>query len=364
MTTMEKRKNFIINTIYAALIIAIVYIAIKYALGLLMPFLIGFLVALLLKPAIRFVSEKLHIHKKVVAIVLVLLFYIVAGFLLSWIGLRAFHTLKDGIVRLPEIYTENIEPAIRDLLDNTQEIMATLDPALLQTIGNITSSLSQSMESVVSNISSAVIRFLSSSVASVPGLFMGVMFAIISSLFFAADYSKITGSVARLFPPQKQGLLAELKAFVTGIGFKYVKAYAILMAVTFTELTAGLTLLGIDGAAVIAALTAIVDILPVFGTGTVLIPWAVFELIKGDTALAIGLAVLYGVITVVRNILEPRLVGKQIGLHPIVMLMSIYVGAKVFGFIGIFALPVAVVIIKHLYDYNKHANDPAPAETA
>ncbi|HWR23413.1 MAG TPA: sporulation integral membrane protein YtvI [Feifaniaceae bacterium] len=363
MTIIEKRKNFIINVLYAALIIAIVYISIKYLLGLLLPFLIGFTVPMLLKPAINFVSEKLHLHKKTVAIVLILLFYIVAGFFLSWIGLKAFNALKDGIIRLPEIYIAYIEPAIHDIFDYTEEATARLDPAMIQTIGNIASVLSQSVESVISNISSTVIRFLSSSAASVPGLFMGVIVAIISSLFFAVDYGKITGYLIKLFPAQRQGVFAEIKAFATGIGLKYVKAYLALITITFLELAAGLSLLRVDGAVTIAALIAVIDILPVLGTGTVVIPWAVIELIKGNTALAVGLAVLYGIIAVVRNILESKLVGKQIGLHPLVMLMSIYIGAKVFGFIGIFALPVAVVILKHLYDHKKQPDNPASAET-
>lgn len=94
------------------MIIFIVFIVIKYVLGLLMPFIIGFIVALLLKPVIDFTSEKLHVHKKAVAVVLILLFYGVAGFFVSWIGLRFLAELKDGIIKLPEIYAMDIELAV------------------------------------------------------------------------------------------------------------------------------------------------------------------------------------------------------------------------------------------------------------
>jgi sporulation integral membrane protein YtvI len=353
MIEMEKRKNFIINIIYFTLIIAIVYIAIKYVLGLVMPFIIGFIVALLLKPAIYYVSEKLHVNKKAVAVAVILLSYGAAGFFVSWIGIRLAAELKDGIIKLPEIYSVNIEPAIHDFFENAEKISAKLDPMMVQAIQNMAASLSQSVGSVVSKISSTIIEFISSSVSSLPGLFLGIIFAIISSLFFAMDYSKITGYIIRLFPSQNRNLFAEIKEFATGIGFKYVKAYATLMAVTFAELALGLSVLRVDGAITIAALVAVIDILPVLGTGAVIVPWIIIELIKGNMPFVIGLAVLYLIIVMVRNILEPKLVGKQIGLHPLIMLVCMYVGLKVFGFIGLIALPVTVVIVKHLYDSDK-----------
>jgi len=125
------------------------------------------------------------------------------------------------------------------------------------------------------------------------------------------------------------------------------------MVVTFIELAVGLSLLSVDRAITIAALIAVIDILPVLGTGGVVVPWIIVELIKGNIPFAVGLVVLYLVIIIVRNILEPKLVGNQIGLHPLVMLMCMYVGLKIFGIIGIFVLPVAVVILNHLHDNDK-----------
>jgi sporulation integral membrane protein YtvI len=278
---------------------------------------------------------------------------ITAGFFISWLGVRVVIELKDGIIKLPEIYSMNIEPAINQIFDNTAKMIAKLDPMLVQAIQNIAASLSQSAGTVVSNISSTVIGFMSSSASSLPGLLLGIIFTVISSLFFAMDYSKITGYFVRLFPAQNRNLFSEINKFAAGIGFKYVKAYAILMAVTFAELALGLSILRVDKAILVAALIAVIDLLPVLGTGGVMVPWIIVELIKGNIPFAIGLAVLYLIIIIVRNILEPKLIGKQIGLHPLVMLMCMYVGLKLFGFIGLFALPVAVVIAKQLYDNDK-----------
>lgn len=357
----EKRKAFIINITYFALIIAIVYIALKYALGLLMPFLIGFLVAFLLKRVINFIAKKTRIPRKAVAVFSVLLFYAVAGVLLSWLGIRIFAGLKDMVVKLPEIYLTDIEPAILGLFESMEKAIAGFDPLMVQSIENMAASLTQSMGEVITGISSKVIGYISSAAAFVPGLFLSIIFAVISSVHFAVDHSKITGFITGLFSPKYQKFLTEAKSFASGIGFKYVKAYAALMLLTFTELAVGLSILRVDGALSIAALTAVIDVLPVFGTGIVVIPWSIIELIKGNTPLAIGLAVLYVVITVVRNIMEPKLVGKQIGLHPLIMLICMYVGVRLFGFTGLFALPIIAVIVKYLYDNGKLYFNSKPA---
>ncbi|MDK2967660.1 sporulation integral membrane protein YtvI [Lacrimispora sp.] len=351
--TIDRRKNFIINIIYIVLIIGIVYIFIKHILVLVMPFIIGFLVALVLKPVINFVSTKFHVPHKIASVALVLLSYVGISSLVSWVGVRFVILIKNSIVRLPETYAIQIEPAIRDIFENVENVSAKLDPMMVQVIQDIAASISQSTGSVITKISSTVIDFISSSVSFLPGLFLGIIFAVISSLFFAIDYNKITAYLSNLLPSKNPGLFTEIKGMATGIGFKYVKAYAILMAVTFAELAIGLLLLRVDGAIEVAALIAVIDFLPVLGTGGVVIPWIFIELIQGNFPLAFGLTALYLLITVVRNILEPKLIGEQIGLHPLIMLICMYVGMKIFGFVGLIALPVTIVVIKYLYDNDK-----------
>ncbi|MGB4659575.1 MAG: AI-2E family transporter, partial [Mobilitalea sp.] len=176
---------------------------------------------------------------------------------------------------------------------------------------------------------------------------------IISSLFFAIDSDKIESYIKMKFPNKINVIVIEAKAFAVNIGPKYVKGYFILMCVTFLELSLGLLLLKVKGSILLAALIAILDILPLIGTGGVVIPWIIISFINGNSSLALGLLVLYLIITIVRNILEPKIVGAQIGLHPLIMLISMFIGAKIFGFSGMIALPVGVVVLKHLYDNGK-----------
>ena len=122
------------------------------------------------------------------------------------------------------------------------------------------------------------------------------------------------------------------------------------MFITFTELCIGLTILRVDNAPVIAGIIAVIDIMPVLGTGGVVIPWTLISLVTGDFFRAIGLIIMYVIILVVRNIIEPKIVGSQVGLHPVITLASMFIGLHFFGIIGMFGFPVALSVIKNLND--------------
>ena len=163
------------------------------------------------------------------------------------------------------------------------------------------------------------------------------------------DYYKITSFIVGLIPQRGKDMLFKVKEHGIDVLLKFGKAYAILLFITFVELSIGLSLLQIEYSVLIAAGTALVDILPVLGTGTILIPWGVVNLLLGNFPLGIGLLVLYAIITVVRQTLEPRVVGKQIGLYPLVTLMCMFVGSYLFGIVGLFGLPIAVTIVVQLH---------------
>jgi len=351
--TISQKKDFIINIVYITFITLIIYIFLKYVLILVMPFIIGYLIAILIRPAIKFVSGKLHIPQKLAAVFLILLSYIGIGLFVSLVGVRFLVLIKSIIVRLPEIYALQIEPSFSNIFDSVEKASSKLDPMMVQVIQDMAASISQSSGLVFSKVSSTVIEFISTSVSFLPGLFLGIIFSVISSLYFSIDYNKIFIYISNKLLPKNSSFLVELKILVTAIGFKYVKAYAKLMAVTFVELSVGLLLLRVEGAIMVAAFIAIIDFFPVLGTGGVIIPWVIIELIQGNFPIALGLIALYITITIVRNLLEPKLIGSQIGLHPLVMLISMYVGVKIFGFVGLVALPITIVVIKYLYDNNK-----------
>lgn len=345
--SIQKRKEFIINVVYFALIIVMVYLSIKYLLGLLLPFIIGLGVAALLHPAARTISRRMKLPGKMVAVLLVVLFYAALCFVFSWMGIHFFTAVKSLLMELPRLYASVIDPALNTFFNRMEKMAEGLEPSAAQVIRDMAGAFSGSAGTIVSGISTAAIQGISSAISSIPSLIISIVFALISTLFFAMDYDRITGYIRKRFSGKANRYARETKVFAFSIGSKYIKGYSILLLITFIELFIGLTILGIEKALYAAAMIALIDLLPVFGTGAILIPWVFVEFISGNSSLAIGLLALYLTIITVRNVLEPKIVGQQIGLHPVVMLICIFVGAKVFGIAGMIALPICAVALVH-----------------
>ena len=348
-----RRKKFIVNVLYFGLAAALIYIAVKYVLALVVPFIIGFLFSLMLRPAIRFISKKTHLPYGAAAVILSLLLYAAICLLLIFLGAKIVLVLQTGFTSLPEIYAQRIAPMLGSLFGRLQNLSVKFDPNISQVVQNITSSVTSSVGSVVSGFSTSVIVFLSSTVFSLPGILLAALLSVISTVFFAMDSGKIAGYIDKLMPSSMRQNAATLRRVTGCIGKKYVKSYSIILAVTFVELSVGLLIMGVGNAIIIAALIAVVELVPLVGMGVVMIPWIIVKLAQGQTGFAIGLAVTYGVIIIVRNVMEPRIVGHEIGVHPLAMLISMYVGLQLFGFIGIFALPILLVVSKSFYEERK-----------
>lgn len=349
----EKKREFIINVLYALIVTGIVFTVIKYGLVWFLPFVIGFTIAFILKPFINAISRKTNIDRKPIAALVVLIFYGTVGVLITYIGVKLALATKDIFMEFPSIYSTSIEPAIFSWFKDIEEIIAKLNPEMVQSIQDMAGALLSSLGTIVTKISTGVIGIVSSMFSYVPTFFITVIFSIISSFFFAIDYPKITNFIIRQFSPKGKSIIFDIKSYIVGTMFKFIKAYSILLSITFVELSLGLSILSIDNAITIAALIAILDIFPVIGTGGILIPWALIEFIRGNIYMTIGLLLIYFIVLIVRNILEPKIVGQQIGLHPVLMLICIFIGAKLFGFMGIFILPIIAIIIKSLNDSGK-----------
>ena len=203
---------------------------------------------------------------------------------------------------------------------------------------------------------------------------MAVVIGIIAWILFTKDYDKVVHFIKLQLPAKHKNLLSETKQLFSKTIVKMLRAYALIMFITFCELFLGFTVMNTIGimhnayAVVIAIGIAIFDILPVAGSGGILIPWALISLLGGNTKQGIGLLVLYVVITVIRQYIEPKIVGQTLGVNPLVTLMGLYFGLKIFGFIGMFLVPLAVMTVKAFNDtgrihlYNPPARERAAAE--
>ena len=172
----------------------------------------------------------------------------------------------------------------------------------------------------------------------------------------AADYDWIANFIKNQLSPEHKRKLSISKRVVFQSLGKLFRSYALIICITGTEIFIGLNILSLIGLynggniIVISVIVALLDILPVLGTGTFMIPWAIYSLITGKIGLAIGLFIVYAIIYVVRQVIEPKIVGGTVGLPPFITLMGMYVGSQLFGFIGIFLVPIMIIIVKLLND--------------
>lgn len=347
---MEKRQRFIINFLYFAIILAIAAVLLKFALPLLAPFVIGFLIAYCLKSPIRFLSEKCRIPWKAAAALLVLIFYVTVGTLVTLLGIRAFSSVSTLVGSLPSLYRTYADPLMTDIFERVEQAVAQMDPNLLGTMEYIGEQISQSIGQLVSRLSVGSMELVSNVASSLPMLFIRLLLMVISSFFIAMDYKKITGFCIHQLSGKAQEIFLQIKKYVVGTLFVCIRSYALIMFITFMELSVGLGVIGVDHFLLVALGIAVFDILPVLGTGGIMIPWAVITAILGDYPMAVKLIVVYLIITVVRNIIEPKIVGGQIGLHPVVTLASMFVGVQLLGAVGLFGFPIGLSLLRYLND--------------
>ncbi len=363
----QSKKNFIINFLYFVILLGITIFICREGIFAIMPFAVAFVVALLLKPAVRFLNQKLHIQKGIAGVVLVVLFYSLIGLLLVLIGIKLFATVKGFVVELPNIYNNTIEPLIVRAFTALQNFTEKLDPSSTLSYTVIVPKITAAAESFISTLSVKLLNGVTGTAMSVPGFLINTLICIIATVFIAIDWGVLRDFVIRQFSDKNQLLLHNIRVHLGKTLGCYVRSYALIMLITFAELSLGLFILGVENTLGLAALIALFDILPVVGSGTILIPWAVISAISGDYLLALGLGVLYVVIVIIRNIIEPKIVGERVGLHPIVTLIAMVVGVYVFGGIGLLGLPIAVALIQSLNEqgvihlYNKVPKPAAPA---
>ena len=343
---LERQKAFIIHAAYITLILGLVYVSIKYFLPLLMPFVIGMIVALVFRPLIDLIHEKTRMKRSLVSIFILILFYSLLALLISLIGLKVFTYIENLFYRLPALYADTIEPAIRKIADN----LILRFPEIEYYVEEFLENISVSIFDYLKTISSTVVTAITGFAGQLPALLIKFIFTIVSSFFFTIDYYRIGDFVMRQFKGERGKMVLRLKANGIGTLGKFIKAYSLIIVITFIELSAGFWILKIPNAFVLGALVAIVDILPILGTGAVLLPWSILSFILGNLKIGVGILLLYLFVTAVRQTIEPKIVGKQIGLHPIVTLVLMYVGAQLMGVLGLLLLPILATIIKTLND--------------
>ena len=339
--TVENKRKFLIDIAFVVLLAAVFYFVLKFCTIYLLPFIIGlFLAFIVQKPAVL-ISKRTKINKGLLSVVFVVILYLLSITVLSLLGILIYDII-NSILKILNSYFPSISAAFANL---TTEFEGIFDKLPVE-IANAMKTLPDTLMKKGADLAGGFVTSFATTIAkSLPGLLITVIVTIVASCYIAKDYDYVVGFVNNHTSEKASRLIGSIKEIVYNSIFKLGKSYLLLMMITFAELCVGLWVIGINNPITVAALVAVVDIMPVLGTGTVVIPWAVISMLLGSFWQGVALLLLYLIITVVRNFLEPKIIGDQVGIHPLLTLFAIFLGLKLFGVIGVIVCPITLIVI-------------------
>ena len=345
--TQEQKKRFIVNVIFFALVLALVWIGIRYLLRWLLPFIIAFLIALLLRRPLNFILSHTHLPRKVVAPIITLILVLLVAILAAVAAYKGIRELSDFAAWLPSWFQETAPEVVQSLNQRFQLLLEAIPAEWDAQIHLLVDGVSGNIQNQLVSWSGNAVSWLASKAVSVPSMVVTVVITLVATFFMSTELEQIRAFVRRQIPAAYMGAARDTWiSFGRTVG-KMLRSYLVIMSITFGELCIGLSVLRLEHAVVLAALIAVVDILPILGVGTVLLPWGAITLMVGDVPLGLGILLLYAVISVIRNFLEPRIVGKRIGLNPLITLLCMYLGLQLFGIIGMFLVPLLFILVRN-----------------
>ena len=349
---MDKHVKFLINAAYYGIIAILIILFFKYAFQYVMPFFVGFLIAYILHKPISVFSERSGMSKKICSIITITCVIIILAIILVLIGAKLVDWIKYFFIMFPSFYARNIEPTIIEALqwyehfDIINELGPTIGSILEATADNILDSVGN----IVSNMSVKVVSFTTSLVTNLPALLMKLLMIIISAYFISFDYDAIVKFIENQMSEKTLDYFEHFKNHFVHTIWKYLYSYAIILFITFIELSILFSIADVNQPVLIALFVAVFDIMPIVGTSTIMVPWIIIDVVIKKYKQAIIFAIGFVIMQVVRQFTEPRVVGKRVGLNPVLALICMYVGLRTSGIIGMFGIPITLVVLIEMHN--------------
>lgn len=347
---MKRCFRMILNIVIPLLGLCLVIFLGPRLLHFFMPFVVGWILAFLANPLVRFLERRVKLVRRHGSMLIIIAALAIVIGLFYGAGLLVYREMGSFLADAPEIY-QSVIAEIGDALQNGRKLAEyfpqNLQPPLLAFSDNLDGLFGK----LVSRAAEPTVQIAGHVAKSIPNLLVNMVIIILSSYLFLADRESIMRWLKEHLPAFVFRYIEYMKRDAKGLIGGYFLAQFRIMCVVALILAAGFLVLGVRYGVLLAFLTAILDFLPIFGTGTVLFPWAVVKLFAGEYAYATGLILLYILTQVVRQIIQPKIVGESMGLPPLMTLFLLYLGFKLRGLTGmILAVPVGLVFI-NFYKY-------------
>lgn len=304
-----------------------------------MPFAVAFILALFVRKIANKIKSVTGLSTRAGGFACLVLVYLSCLAFLFFIARFVFLELKELPQILPNIFTEKIQPFLTEIFSKISN-------------SDISTQISQTFADLVKNASAKLLSLAANAALRLPEILFSVFVCVLASFFICFDYPKISGYFKAKLSRSTVNKIKNFKRVIENTAVKMLSCSVLLFFITLAQLFVGLVLFNIKHAFVLSFVIALADAFPMIGVGTVLVPWSAACLVGGNIPLGVGLAALFLIITIVRNIIEPKIIGKKMGIHPLVSLAVMYVGICIGGVLSAMLLLFMIIIMKYLSDEN------------
>ena len=339
----------ILNLVTALIVLLLCIFLLPKCIFFFMPFVIGWIISLIASPVVRFFEEKLKVRRKGASVIVIVAVLSAVILIVYAVGAKLVQEGVSFVNELPMLW-EGIMDEFSQVGENLEGIYNRLPEDMQNTLDNIGTQMGEYFGSIMEGAGTPTFEAVGNVAKQLPDIFLGVVMCILSAYFFVADKSYMSNIMKKYVPDSIRYRFDLIRrSFRNAVG-GYFKAQFKIECWIYILLVVGLLALHVRYALLVALGIAFLDFLPVFGTGTVMIPWAVIEILSKDYKMAIGLLIVWWVGQLVRQMIQPKIVGDSIGMDAIPTLFLLFIGYKVAGVLGmILAVPIGIIVV-NLYE--------------
>jgi len=345
---MENRRTYLKVLVNLGLMLALLLVCILVVprvIIVFMPFVIGWVIALIASPLVRFFEKTLKIKRKAgsaFVIIAVIALVVLAGYFL---GVKLTEETVSFINELPDMW-ESTQQDFTEVGEKLANAGRYLPGAVQSTFTGIVDNVEDYVGDLIGGLSTPTIEALGRFAMNLPSIIIGIIMSVLSAYLFVADKEYVPNLLSKIMPEAAIERWDMVKRGMRHAVGGYLKAQLKIELWMYLLLGVGFSILKVRYAFIIAIGVAFLDFLPFFGTGTVLLPWAVVKFLSSDYTMVIGLLIIWGVGQLARQLIQPKIMGDSMGLAPIPTLVLLYVGYKVGGVVGmIIAVPIGIIVL-------------------
>ena len=340
-----KKLYFIL---YIILVLIVVYLIFKLGIFL-FPFTLALFFSIMTQPFSRFLEKKLKFSQKIATIVSIVLFLVIFLGFISLSALRLSGEIYKLSINLNK-YSKEAQSLWNTAIDKVYSLLGYFPEGFDEQVKNSINGFIRMGTSKLGSFINSLINFIT----SIPTIILYICITILSTFFISLDKNKIMAFLEQQFPKSSIKKVYNIKREMFNVLGSYIRAQIILMTICFFELLISFNILSflkfnLQYPLIFSIVICIIDALPILGAGAVLLPWSLISFVTGDINLGLALLVIYFLVLSVRQMLEPKLISQNLGVHPLVTLISMYSGFKFFGVIGFLIGPVVMIILKNVF---------------